>query len=465
MADQFTIQQQIVVGLNSLAAPDTAVTPTRALTAISIEPQWRLETEEFTPRGSKVPTIQNVNVDESSAGIQGKAEFHELGLLLASLLVGDDGTNTGVAIAPVNGSPTTAKIWDFLPKIIAQDTPQPFTSQFVGDGRGMQMDYCLVTDLTIGADAKSGISLSGQMIGRQLRDTADGLTPAITLVDPIPAAFTSIVPIQVRGNANCVNVYLSKTSREELGDHTTVALDYDATATEIQTALRDLAPIDGANVAVTGSVGGPFTITFGGTLAARDVPLIEVDDSLLTGGTNPRITLAETVKGASPATDEVQTLTILGTPTGGTFTLTFQNTKLRRVQNAQWKVSGRWEGFKELDCAYPSWSIPIEKQMNGGVSFSLGQNDQSMGLLREIRGGERVWVRVEIMGPTIGIGPDRYKLRMDSCVFLKAPGAPKDMDGLMGVDFDSVFARDDNFESSTPGFTAVRLVNTSGTLL
>ena len=54
------------------------------------------------------------------------------------------------------------------------------------------------------------------------------------------------------------------------------------TTATIQTALRGLPTINGANVTVTGNNGGPFTMTFGGTLANQDVPQIFVD------GTEPR---------------------------------------------------------------------------------------------------------------------------------------------------------------------------------
>jgi uncharacterized phage protein gp47/JayE len=57
------------------------------------------------------------------------------------------------------------------------------------------------------------------------------------------------------------------------------------TAAAVQTALRALATIGGTNVSVSGSNGGPFTVTFSGELGSADVPAIVVDNTLATGGT------------------------------------------------------------------------------------------------------------------------------------------------------------------------------------
>lgn len=56
-------------------------------------------------------------------------------------------------------------------------------------------------------------------------------------------------------------------------------------AGDIQTALRALSTIGGTNVAVTGSAGGPFTVTFSGELGYLNVPLLVVDNTNATGGT------------------------------------------------------------------------------------------------------------------------------------------------------------------------------------
>jgi len=101
---------------------------------------------------------------------------------------------------------------------------------------------------------------------------------------------------------------------------------FNATAAAIETAFEALATVGAGNGTIAGSAGGPFTITFTGALAGAGQNLVEVDGSLLTdggdaagGATVTRLTAGS----AAGEQDEIQTVTITGTPTGGTFTLTF----------------------------------------------------------------------------------------------------------------------------------------------
>jgi hypothetical protein len=86
---------------------------------------------------------------------------------------------------------------------------------------------------------------------------------------------------------------------------TTTALAFSATAATIQTALRLLSTIAPVGVTVTGGAANaaPVVFTFGGTLAGQDVPLIEFDGALLTGGTSTGVTV--TTKGSVAGVSEV----------------------------------------------------------------------------------------------------------------------------------------------------------------
>ncbi len=60
----------------------------------------------------------------------------------------------------------------------------------------------------------------------------------------------------------------------EFNGRTTRNIAYNASAASLESALESLATIGENNVAVTGNVGGPFTIVFQGALANTDVPLL-----------------------------------------------------------------------------------------------------------------------------------------------------------------------------------------------
>lgn len=51
------------------------------------------------------------------------------------------------------------------------------------------------------------------------------------------------------------------------------------------------------SIAVSGSTGGPYTVTFSGKLGNEDVQPLSVTASALTGGTNPSVSITTTVRG------------------------------------------------------------------------------------------------------------------------------------------------------------------------
>jgi len=81
-----------------------------------------------------------------------------------------------------------------------------------------------------------------------------------------------------------------------LNGETTAAINYNASAADIQSALEALAGVEAGDVVCSGSSlpGGPVTITFGGNLAGMDITQITVSDSTLDTGT---VSVVETTKG------------------------------------------------------------------------------------------------------------------------------------------------------------------------
>jgi hypothetical protein len=104
---------------------------------------------------------------------------------------------------------------------------------------------------------------------------------------------------------------------------TTAALSFDATVTEIQTALEQLASIGGAEqLIVRGVTRGPWEATFVGSLAGTDLPLISLDGSDLTRPADPA--LIDEVTQGGPGTDEVQSITLDPLTFTGNFRLAFE---------------------------------------------------------------------------------------------------------------------------------------------
>lgn len=80
---------------------------------------------------------------------------------------------------------------------------------------------------------------------------------------------------------------------------TTPAIAPGSTATQLEEYLESLSTIGDGNATVSGSAGGPWTVTFTGSLANAAQSLIALATNSLTGGSAPSVTIAETTQGAT----------------------------------------------------------------------------------------------------------------------------------------------------------------------
>lgn len=101
------------------------------------------------------------------------------------------------------------------------------------------------------------------------------------------------------------------------------AIAYNASAATIEGVFDSMGSVGNGNVACAGGDVGTadVTFTFSGDFAGIDVPLLTADTTNLLGAAVD-VEVATLVDG-NAGTDEVQTFALYGTPTGGTFTLTF----------------------------------------------------------------------------------------------------------------------------------------------
>jgi coat protein Gp5 len=82
---------------------------------------------------------------------------------------------------------------------------------------------------------------------------------------------------------------------------TTAAIAYNASSGAVQGALSSLSNINNGNVSVTGTTGGPYRVSFTGSLAGADIAAMTVTASL-SGGTSPGVTVATATTGSGAAT-------------------------------------------------------------------------------------------------------------------------------------------------------------------
>lgn len=87
------------------------------------------------------------------------------------------------------------------------------------------------------------------------------------------------------------------------GAQTTGNIAYNASASAVQTALEALSNIAVGDVLCEGGPhpGTPITVEFMGALGAQDVTQMTADDTNLTGGTTPTVTVTTTTPGVAPS--------------------------------------------------------------------------------------------------------------------------------------------------------------------
>lgn len=80
------------------------------------------------------------------------------------------------------------------------------------------------------------------------------------------------------------------------GGQTTATIAYNATAAAVRSALIALSSVEEGGVEVSGSAGGPYTVTFSG---GQNVAAMTASGAGLTGGTTPGVTIATATEGGS----------------------------------------------------------------------------------------------------------------------------------------------------------------------
>ena len=158
MPELASIFQVVQVGMES--TPGTAVAATKKWTGLQVEPGVQTEIKRYRPTGYKFGTVSALTKEWTEASIRGPLTYTEIVYLLCGLM----GNTT-----PVNGSPTTAKVWTFNVDSDGADTPRTFTVEQGSAERAHRFAYGLVTGLTL-SFGNDGAEVSGSMIGKALQD-------------------------------------------------------------------------------------------------------------------------------------------------------------------------------------------------------------------------------------------------------------------------------------------------------
>jgi hypothetical protein len=415
MTDRATIHQ--VVQLVKEVTPGTrpAGGANRRLQSISISPSIQKDIRILRPKGFKFPTQAAPGRDWVEAAIEGQADYNELTWLLASIFQ----TPT-----PAQQGSTDAYKHDFT---IDSNSPDTITTYYVEEGgsvRAHAFAYGLVTELGMEI-TREECNLTGSMLGQRLVDAISsmGTNEVQTLtITGSPAGGTFTITF---------------------GGQTTAAIDYDATAAEVQAALVLLSTIGSGNVLCSGGPlpGTPVVIEFQGSKGGQSLALMTTTDSL-TGGTDPESAIAQTIDGGEPAAmteapiipEHISiylddTAAALGT------------TLLTRVLSLNWSLASRFGPIWPINRAKTSFDGHVETEPEGSVEMTMEADAVGMALLTAARAGTKKFLRIEAVGPTIE-DAYTYKLIVDLCVVVSEPGEFSDEEGVYAIPWTFRIAHD-----------------------
>lgn len=154
----------------------TAVSASKLLNYLSLEPGIALEMNRFRPMGQLVASSITPGKDSTEWSVSGQGSYSELIYPFCSLL-----TNT----TPVTVE-TTARRWTFTPLGRSEDTVKTYTIESGSATRAQKATYGLFTGLELTFNRTDGVTVSGSAIGQQIQDN-------ITLTATPTAVETAII--------------------------------------------------------------------------------------------------------------------------------------------------------------------------------------------------------------------------------------------------------------------------------
>lgn len=295
MVRRASVNQAVQIGAESTGSPGTPVAANKSLRCFSWVFGPNADVQTFGATGRKYQQTSIENSEWVDLTVDGPIDYNGIIYALASAM--------GSATPTAHGSSSTAKDWVFTPPVTGSTTIQTYTIQ-QGEAatRAHQAAYSFLTDFGYKGDRKSGFTFAGKGMSQPL---SDGIT--------LTSTPTAIALAPVAGKH--VNVYLDPTSANLGATQLLGVLNIDQSFSGIYGGFY---PVNRANLGFTSAVDLKPGATFKILMEADSVGMTELS-YLQTGSTQ-----FLRVNAQGLIIDNLQTITIGGGATGGTFTLSYK---------------------------------------------------------------------------------------------------------------------------------------------
>jgi len=296
--ERSTINQTLQFGLE--ATPGTNVPANKLIQCFAVTFGPMADVAEFSATGRKYPTIVIENSEWVEGTLTGSLDYNGIVYALAGV--------SGAPTISAHGASATAKDWLFVPPLTGSVQPQTYTIEqgenntFGNAIYNHKVNYGLISEFTYKGDRKAGFTVGGKVLAQQLQR-------AITMT-----ATPTAVVIQPSAGKH-FNFYLDPTSAALGTTQLLKVLSVDYAFTGLYGMFF---PMNRANLGWQAHVDlNPGCIV---------KLLLEADAIGMTPLTNLQAGSTQflRVAGQGLIIDNLQTVTIAGGATGGTFTLSYK---------------------------------------------------------------------------------------------------------------------------------------------
>ncbi|MBS1716467.1 MAG: hypothetical protein JSS72_01895 [Armatimonadetes bacterium] len=413
MSDRFSVSLVTQIGKETTKGSPAAAS--LRLRSVGAQPAIKANFETRRTEGDKRPSLSLATKEWTECALTGIATYNELGYLLSSLISKPTSSALGGGVYQ-----HTFESARQLP-----DDLQSFTVEVGSSTACERFSYGMVSEQDFKLN-RDQVSLRGSMYGQGLQDSHND---SISLT----AGPNEVQTVTLSGTG------LGGTFTLSYHGATTGGLAANASASAVQTALQGLSTIGSGNAGVTGSAGGPYTVTFIGALAGRGLPLLVADGSSLTG-TDAAVSVTEATRGGMAELPMIPIMPgdislYLANSYAG---LTDSANKLARSFDTELNLGDRTKPFWIQDSAVGSFAGHAEGQPKETLQLMLGADDTAMALRAAYRSGASLYFRLDAQSQQFAIngGSTKHRFLFDASVKVSAVKEFKDEQGLYALGFE-----------------------------
>lgn len=397
------------LGREEVVGSPASASKTLASLMFNFSPE--LDVKRYRASGKKVTTTSVLNRQWAIGNYEGALSYNELAFVLAGLVGGEQPVVVG----------TGGFGWTFAPLTEGRNSPVNFTARR-GDAEAATIAKAVqLKSLTI-ESSREEATLSGDLVGQAV-DNTGALTELTDEIQAITETGT------VTGGTFTITY----------SGQTTAAIDYDATAEEIQAALEALSNLAPGDVFV---VGGPIYlrrvhIRFAGTLEGTNVAEITVSSASLTGGGTY---VPSTLQAGGAAIPQIPESPVSGNEINIYVDTTFGGLGVTQIGcpfNFRINLPERYNEKWCLNRSDPSYKESVEIATEPTISFDVEFNAQARALYDAVVQNALPirFIRFDTLGANIGAGAD-YQIQWDFAAKIRSCKEVPDVDGVYAYTFE-----------------------------